>query len=195
MKHLRFLPNALTLSRILLCPIIITLLFKNQFLLSFVLYALGALTDFFDGFLARRLNAKTHLGSLLDPIADKILGILFYTSLMILGACPSWFLGMVLAVTVLQTIGFLLFHFGKPSSQSAFAPLPLGKWNTAFQLLWIGALLLLFALQNRIVPLGFTSLVLYLFLSLSQIAVFLSYFFHYRIHLSPEIRTVFPLRG
>ena len=69
--------NILTLSRILLAAIIFVLLMSpDGYFLALVLFFLAGVTDYFDGYLARKYNAVSQLGEILDPIADKIL-ILF----------------------------------------------------------------------------------------------------------------------
>jgi CDP-diacylglycerol--glycerol-3-phosphate 3-phosphatidyltransferase len=76
-KKIFNLPNALTISRITVSPVIfIILLYRPGRLMSFLsalVFALAAMTDFLDGYLARRLNMITPLGKFLDPLADKIL--------------------------------------------------------------------------------------------------------------------------
>ena len=72
------LPNILTISRIAILPVIMVLLIGEPdwgevaVWLAFALYALACITDFLDGWLARKLNQKTDLGTFLDPISDKI---------------------------------------------------------------------------------------------------------------------------
>ena len=72
------LPNILTYMRILFIPLMIICLFIDQDSLvlrmtAFILYALSGITDFFDGWLARRMNLQSTIGKMLDPIADKLL--------------------------------------------------------------------------------------------------------------------------
>jgi cardiolipin synthase len=67
------LPNLLTLLRLLLVPVFLLLLAQSQLTAALCLFAFMALTDFLDGFLARRLNQISKLGIFLDPIADKLL--------------------------------------------------------------------------------------------------------------------------
>lgn len=78
--HYKQIPNILTLLRIGMAPVIVALLLVAENpparLLCAILFTLAALTDFFDGYLARRLNAKNEFGRCFDPIADKILVIL-----------------------------------------------------------------------------------------------------------------------
>jgi CDP-diacylglycerol--glycerol-3-phosphate 3-phosphatidyltransferase len=70
------LPNTLTILRIILVPLLFLLLYKNQRIAFFIIYALAGSTDFFDGLLARKLNQMTHFGKTLDSIADLV----FYIS-------------------------------------------------------------------------------------------------------------------
>jgi CDP-diacylglycerol--glycerol-3-phosphate 3-phosphatidyltransferase len=70
------IPNALTMMRILLVPVLVVafyLPFRNHFPLAAVIFALAAITDWFDGYLARRLGQMTAFGAFLDPVADKLM--------------------------------------------------------------------------------------------------------------------------
>ena len=73
--------NILTLFRIFAAVTIFTLLMlNNYYLLSFILFLISGLTDYLDGYFARKYNASSQIGEILDPIADKIL-IVFLSSL------------------------------------------------------------------------------------------------------------------
>ena len=67
--------NFITIARILLAPIILVFLIFENYLICTVLFFLAGLTDYFDGYLARKYNAESEFGEILDPIADKILVI------------------------------------------------------------------------------------------------------------------------
>src|SRR3954470_1027440 len=70
------LPNLLTLSRILAVPILVFLLWRPaplDYAITFVLYCIVGITDYFDGYLARAQGRISRLGQFLDPIADKIM--------------------------------------------------------------------------------------------------------------------------
>ncbi|HEY0081082.1 MAG TPA: CDP-alcohol phosphatidyltransferase family protein [Pyrinomonadaceae bacterium] len=67
------LPNILTVVRMVLIPVFVTALYYQKFLWALVIFVFAGVTDGFDGLLARTLNQKSHLGTILDPIADKLL--------------------------------------------------------------------------------------------------------------------------
>ena len=94
------LPNLLTAFRILLVPILVVVLLTELDGREFIglgLFLLAALTDFLDGFLARRNKQVTNLGKLLDPAADKILTSAAFISLVELGLAPAWMVVIIVA--------------------------------------------------------------------------------------------------
>lgn len=74
-KIKKYIPNTLTISRIILTPIIMATFISNNLLLTLILTIYSLTTDFLDGFLSRKWNVTSKLGALLDQIADKVLGI------------------------------------------------------------------------------------------------------------------------
>lgn len=74
-KIKKYIPNTLTISRIILTPIIMANFISNNLLLTLILTIYSLTTDFLDGFLSRKWNVTSKLGALLDQIADKVLGI------------------------------------------------------------------------------------------------------------------------
>ncbi|REJ79875.1 MAG: CDP-diacylglycerol--glycerol-3-phosphate 3-phosphatidyltransferase [Acidobacteria bacterium] len=94
------LPNLLTLSRILLVPILVVVLLteiEGREVIGLVLFLTAALTDFLDGFIARRRRQITRIGKLLDPAADKILTSAAFISLVGLGLAPAWTVVVIVA--------------------------------------------------------------------------------------------------
>jgi CDP-diacylglycerol--glycerol-3-phosphate 3-phosphatidyltransferase len=107
------LPNALTVLRIFLVPVLVVVLLTRArtaggLLLGAGIFGLAVLTDYLDGYFARRRNQVTKLGILLDPIADKLLTASAFLSLVELDAVPAWMvmiiLGREFAVTGLRNI-------------------------------------------------------------------------------------------
>lgn len=94
------LPNALTLLRIFLVPLLVVVLltrFEGHVYLGAGIFLLAVLTDYLDGFFARRRNEVTRLGILLDPLADKLLTAAAFLSLVEMGLVPAWAVMIVLA--------------------------------------------------------------------------------------------------
>jgi CDP-diacylglycerol--glycerol-3-phosphate 3-phosphatidyltransferase len=105
------LPNALTLLRIFLVPILVALLLtrtEGGFVLGTAVFGLAVLTDYLDGYFARRRNQVTRFGMLLDPLADKLLTAAAFISLVEMDAVPAWMVviivGREFAVTGLRNI-------------------------------------------------------------------------------------------
>ncbi|RUM41452.1 MAG: CDP-diacylglycerol--glycerol-3-phosphate 3-phosphatidyltransferase [Desulfurobacterium sp.] len=73
MGRVKTVPNILTLIRILLLPFIVVLIVKGKFSFALFLFIISAITDFLDGYIARKSKSITSLGMLLDPVADKLL--------------------------------------------------------------------------------------------------------------------------
>lgn len=94
------LPNALTLSRILIVPVLVVVLLTRTSGWQYIglgLFLAASLTDFLDGFLARRRKEVTALGKLLDPAADKILTSAAFISLVGLELVEAWIVVVVIA--------------------------------------------------------------------------------------------------
>lgn len=71
-KEIRTIPNLLSLFRVVVLPFYLYLVAQHSFYLAGVIIAISGLTDFLDGFIARRFNQITKLGKILDPVADKL---------------------------------------------------------------------------------------------------------------------------
>jgi CDP-diacylglycerol--glycerol-3-phosphate 3-phosphatidyltransferase len=126
-------PNQLTLFRIAAVPIIIILmLFPNRIctLIAGLLFSAAAITDYLDGFLARKRGLVTTLGKVMDPVADKLLVSSAFIMLTAQGWVPAWMaciiIGRELAVTGLRNI---IAEKGEDLSASN-----LGKYKTGFQI-------------------------------------------------------------
>ena len=134
-------PNLMTLGRVALIPVFLYLLSyesrRNSFLAAAV-YAVCALTDWFDGWLARISNKVTTLGKFLDPLADKVIVVSALVMLVRLGRVPVWVVVVIITReflisgvrTIAATEGLVI-----PASQG-------GKWKTSLQLCGIICLML-----------------------------------------------------
>ncbi len=105
------LPNSLTVLRIFLVPLLVAVLlteFPDKEFWGLAIFLLAALTDLMDGIIARRTNRITVTGTLLDPIADKLLMSAAFISLVELGLAPAWMVTVIVgrefAVTALRMI-------------------------------------------------------------------------------------------
>jgi CDP-diacylglycerol--glycerol-3-phosphate 3-phosphatidyltransferase len=107
------LPNSLTLARIFLVPLLVVVLwteFEGKELVGAAIFSVAALTDWLDGFLARRQKQVTTFGQLMDPLADKLLITAALISLVQMELAPAWMvaiiLGRELGVTVLRSLAY-----------------------------------------------------------------------------------------
>ncbi len=145
-KELTTIPNILCYIRIALIPLILLLVDKDSrwhsFLASMVFLA-ASVTDFFDGYLARKLNQTTILGKLLDPLSDKLIVASTLIIMVPMGRVPSWvvilLLGREFAVTGLRGIA--------ASEGMVISAATLAKYKTAFQMISIFCLLLHYPYQ------------------------------------------------
>jgi len=95
MKNFAWIPNFLTILRVVLLFPALYLLHTESSLAGFSLLAFAFLTDFLDGALARRYSWTSHLGAILDPVADKLAGLLLLGYFSFLGALPGLYMGLV----------------------------------------------------------------------------------------------------
>jgi cardiolipin synthase len=133
------IPNALSVLRLLLVPVFLVLLLNQQNLAALLVLVFASATDWFDGFLARRLNQVTKLGAMLDPAADRLYILATLIGLAVNGNIPIWLAVVVILrdVMLATTYPILATH--------GYGPLPvhfLGKAGT-FALLYAFPLLLL----------------------------------------------------
>lgn len=94
------LPNILSLIRILLVPLLVAVLltkFEGKEFVGLGVFLIASLTDFLDGFIARRRGLVTRLGKLLDPVADKILTSAAFIALVEMGLAPAWMVVAIIA--------------------------------------------------------------------------------------------------
>jgi cardiolipin synthase (CMP-forming) len=137
---LRWLPNALTLSRLGSSPILVWLLFERRYREALLLVFVAGLTDWFDGYAARRLGTSGTAGVVLDPLADKALLVTLFLALGVLRLIPLWMLGLAIGRDLIISGGALLLRIFRGPRR--FLPSTLGKVSTFFQLVLVLLVLL-----------------------------------------------------
>jgi CDP-diacylglycerol--glycerol-3-phosphate 3-phosphatidyltransferase len=147
MKHV---PNALSIARIAVTPVLLYLLFQDTLASSvwaLILFLLGAISDYFDGRLARKYGVGTSFGQYLDPLADKVLVLGTFIALIFIipDQVPVWAVALIaardIAVTVLRSIAKRSGTLLRTSDRA--------KFKTTVQLTWL-IMMLTFLAATRI---------------------------------------------
>jgi CDP-diacylglycerol---glycerol-3-phosphate 3-phosphatidyltransferase len=158
------LPNTLTLVRIFLVPLLVVVLLTQvagreifgvpKELLGAAIFGLASITDWLDGYLARRRRQVTWLGQILDPIADKLLTSAAFISLVQLGLAPAWMVALIIgrefAITGLRSLAYTK-GITIPASR-------LGKIKMASQVTAILLLILGWRPLPWLAPIGYAAL-------------------------------------
>ncbi len=136
----QWIPNLLTVFRLACVPLIIFLMLNWHSLLAFGVFALAAITDFLDGYLARRWDVISKFGQIFDPLADKSLLICCYLTLGYLGVIPIELVLLVIGRDILILLaGLSVYLFSLPVK---LTPSFSSKMNTFSQIILIGMSLL-----------------------------------------------------
>lgn len=135
------IPNSLTLLRILLVPVYVGFMTYGEYGYAFAALLAAGLTDAIDGPIARRLNQRTKLGTVLDPLADKLLLTSSFISLAMLHLVPSWLVILVVSRDVILLLGTAVAHV--TSTPIDVTPTFLGKGTTLLQLSYVLLVVLL----------------------------------------------------
>lgn len=132
---LRHIPNALCVFRMLLVAPIAVLLARGEFWTTLWVFAVAAVTDGLDGFLAKRFGWTSELGKILDPLADKLLLVSVFLTLAVLGHVPIWLAATAIARDLTITGGAIAYHYlyGYPNGR----PTPVSKLNTLCQIIYL----------------------------------------------------------
>ena len=138
------MPNILTVLRFLACPLLIYLFEIANYLWILIIFVLACLTDFFDGYLARKKNFKSNFGKALDPIADKILIITMSVLIIVnegdlIGSLAIPFYIIIIREIIVSSLRFNLVDKNKSIDVSL-----LSKYKTFIQMIAIGSLISFF---------------------------------------------------
>ncbi|KAK9239383.1 CDP-alcohol phosphatidyltransferase-domain-containing protein [Lipomyces kononenkoae] len=144
-------PNFLTFSRLVSAPVIGYLVLKSNYILAAPVFIYACITDLLDGFIARKYGLQSIVGSVLDPMADKILMITLTGSLAWIGNLPVWIATIILGRDFLLGLSAIYYRyvslpppktmkrywdFSIPSAE--VHPTTISKYNTALQMGLIG---------------------------------------------------------
>ncbi len=110
MKLKRHIPNLICVFRLLLAPVIVTALARGFYGQALLLLGVAALSDWLDGYLAKRWNLDSYLGSILDPMADKVLIASVYVTLAALSHVPAWLAVVVIVRDLVIVVGWQTFR-------------------------------------------------------------------------------------
>ena len=137
----RWLPNAISLLRIVLIAPILLFVLQGDYALALLLFVIAGGSDGIDGYLAVHFNWQTRVGALLDPVADKLLVTGLFITLAIMQLIPVWLAVIVIARDVIIFGGAVTYNYLIRPVEGE--PTRISKLNTALQLL-----LLLFVLSR-----------------------------------------------
>jgi cardiolipin synthase len=143
------IPNMLSLSRIVLIPLVIYLLYTKSWMLALVLFAIASLTDLLDGWSARKLKQESEFGIFIDPLADKFLVISVLAALMVLDPYLEifdfWMILVIVGRDLLITfMRYLALRRGEFLQTSKF-----GKVKTAFQMVSIVIIIMIYFVRKK----------------------------------------------
>ena len=171
------IPNLLTLARIAAVPVLILFLYEGRYGAALAVFVLAGITDGLDGWIAKRFKCVTRLGSILDPLADKILIVSTYVMLVLAGDLPFWLilligfrdLGIIAGVLVLNTL----------NGHVQMQPSLLSKVNTFLQ---ISMVILVMVERIGFIALEPVAEILLWFVAVTTVASAIHYVYFWFIH-------------
>lgn len=143
------LPNQLTVLRIILTPVYLYLFLSDNptnIQISLGIYVIAALTDWYDGWLARKFNYITEWGKFWDPLADKILTSVVFIGFVIVDLLPLW---MVIFIIV-RDLSVTLLRVYADSRGYSFRTTYYAKWKTMLQMIFLYYLLILYVAKSTV---------------------------------------------
>jgi len=149
----RHVPNFLTLGRLILVPpIVILLFFPGKFwsAVAAAIFLVASLTDFFDGFIARRFRLESSFGRFLDPIADKVLVSSALIMLIALGRVQAWIVMLIIS----REVAVSALRATTKTWDTTLKPSSIGKWKAFFQFAAIVPLIIHYE-YKLIIPINF----------------------------------------
>ncbi len=165
------IPNILTILRLLACPLLVYLFTVANYLWILIIFVLACLTDFFDGYLARKKNFKSNFGKVLDPIADKLLIITMCVLIIVYFGKIIGLYVIAFYIIIIREIIVSLLRFNLVDENKSIDVSLLSKYKTFIQMLAIGGFIIIF-----IIGFNLPANSQILFLSLVKLLIWLSAF-------------------
>ncbi len=125
------LPNYITLLRIILIPFFVNLMIYDYYREALAVFVFACITDALDGMIARLTKKQTALGAFLDPMADKLLIVSAFVTLVLMGLLPVWLVIIVISRDMILVFGSIAIYF--TGHQFTAKPSIIGKATTAMQ--------------------------------------------------------------
>lgn len=144
---MKSLPNILSWARVIIAPIFLVLFFVHSHeakLIAVVLFFIAAVTDYLDGYAARKFDATTEWGAFFDPLADKVLTSVAFVAFGILGIAPIWAVCLIILRDILAT--YLRVYSDK--RQIKFKTSYMAKFKTFVQMFFISFILWIIFIEN-----------------------------------------------
>lgn len=146
-------PNLLTIGRILLTPVFVLAFLDQRWGLAWAAFAAAGVSDGLDGYLAKKLDQRTHLGAMLDPLADKTLLVTAFICLAWQGLAPTWLAVLVVSRDAIIVGGLAVLRFSGVAVEEHIRPVVSSKLNTLCQIC-----LVFLVLTDRTLGLGLSFL-------------------------------------
>ena len=180
---IRFIPNFLTVFRIVLVPFFIYCLvgdFQNSKLYAALIFGIAAISDFLDGKIARKYGIITRFGTFMDPLADKILVLSAMFTFVVLGYIPLW----MVIIIILRDFFITILRMTMERNGITMVTSRIGKIKTVIQMTSINVILFYMIILsynvNEIIQLFDNFSIIYVFMFITTIVTFLTgldYFF------------------
>lgn len=137
--QLKNIPNLISILRIMLVYPVVMFILDGNTLYALMLFVVAGLSDALDGFLAKHYHWQSRLGSILDPLADKLLLVSSYVAMSYVGLIPVWLVVAAFSRDIIIVAGGYAYH--KFVGEFEMAPSFISKFNTFMQILLIAGVL------------------------------------------------------
>lgn len=142
------IPNYISFSRLLLVPFVVWFIVNGLYVFAFWMFLGASISDAIDGYLARKFSIKSKLGSLLDPLADKVLLVTVAITLGAMDQIPFWLVVLVVSRDIFLIFAYLTVR--KELKGQEIKPSMVSKFNTTFQMAYVTLILINLAFSLRV---------------------------------------------